>query len=305
MEIFLRIIKTAWDGFRRNGWLSFVATFTMMQALLLITLLFSLNVAVNRTIQAVNDRIDVAVFFKEFVPEADILVFKDKIDNVPGVKAINFVSQEQALKNYQSQNMMDQELQAIIGTDNNYLPASLEVKAINPDRIEEVVAQINVLDDNKIIAETTLKDNQNMINQLRKINRTVGVANVLLSFIFIIIALLIIFNTIRIAIFTRKEEIEIMKLVGATDWYIRWPFIIEGMVYGVVGAIWAFAITLLGYLVLVSGVLNKYLSLGVSDLPITHSQILLFVELFVMQLVLGIIVGGISSLFSTKKHLRV
>ncbi|MBU1083273.1 permease-like cell division protein FtsX [Patescibacteria group bacterium] len=305
MELFLRIIKTAWSGFRRNGWLSFVATFTMMQALLLITLLFSLNVAVNRTIQTVNDRIDVAIFFKEFVPETDILVFKDEIDSVPGVKAINFISQEQALKNYQAQNLIDEQLQDIIGTDNNYLPASLEVKIIHPDRIEEVVTQIISYDTNQLIATTTFKDNQTMINQLRKINRTVGLINVLLGFIFIIIALLIIFNTIRIAIFTRREEIEIMKLVGATDWYIRWPFIIEGMIYGIVGAIWAFATTLVGYLAITSGVLNKYLSLGVSDLPTTDSRILLLVELLIMQLVLGIIVGGASSLFSTKKHLRV
>lgn len=304
MEIVWRIIRTAWQGFRRNGWLSFVATFMMMQALLLITLFFSLNVVVNRTIQAVNSRIDVAIFFKEYVPETEILVFQDKINAISQIKSITFISQEQALKNYLTTSQEDASLLEAIGKDTNFLPASLEIKANDTNRIEETVAQIITLDSNQIISDTTLQKNQTLIDRLRKINRIISAANVGLSIIFVIIALLIIFNTIRITIFTRREEIEIMKLVGATDWYIRWPFIIEGVLYGVVGAVWAFIFTWLGYLVISSNFSQQYLSLGISKLS-NHSGLLLFSELLVLQLVLGILVGGVSSYLSTKRHLRV
>lgn len=303
MELFLRVIKTAWQGFKRNGWLSLVATFMMMQALLLISLFVSINVGVNKTIQAINSRIDVAVFFKEYVPESDIMVFKDRIKDIEGLKDITYVSQTEALENYTAYNSDSQELLEVIGDDASFLPASLEIKVDNPYMLEDVVTQIEAKDDTKMILETGLKKNQDIIDKLRKVNRMVGIADVSLSLIFIIIALLIIFNTIRMTIFTRKEEIEIMKLVGATDWYIRWPFIIEGMLYGVIGAIAAFLLMLAGWLFLNSNLGSQYLSLDALGSPTTISP-LFALQIFLLQLLFGVIVGAVSSYLSTKKHLH-
>ena len=307
MGTFLRIIRTAWYGFTRNGWLSFVATFMMMQTLLLITIFISLNVVVNQAIQSVNDRIDVAIFFKEYIPQSDVLAFKDEINSINGVKNIIFISQEQALESYIAQNQDNQELLNVIGDDSSFLPSSLEIKVTDPYLIESIVEKVETMDTGGLISETSLKKNQNVIDQLRKINRLVSWANISLSFIFIIIALLIIFNTIRITIFTRREEIEIMQLVGATDWYIRWPFIVEGMIYGIVGAVLAFTVTLLGYWFIISNISNKYFSI---DVTATASDAGLFniwlvVELFALQILLGILVGGISSYLSTRRHLRI
>lgn len=303
MELFLRVIKTAWQGFKRNGWLSLVATFMMMQALLLISLFISINVGVNRTIQAINSRIDVAVFFKEYVPEKDILAFRDKIQNIAGLKDITYVSQAEALKNYTAYNSDSQELLDVIGEDASFLPASLEIKVDNPYMLEGVVQQIEARDDTKMILETGLKKNQDIIDKLRKVNRMINIADISLSLIFIIIALLIIFNTIRMTIFTRKEEIEIMKLVGATDWYIRWPFIIEGMLYGVIGAIAAFILLAAGWLLINSGFGSRYFSLDAlgNQAMITP---LFALQIFLLQLMFGVVVGAISSYLSTKKHLH-
>ncbi|OGB85148.1 hypothetical protein A2994_03920 [candidate division Kazan bacterium RIFCSPLOWO2_01_FULL_48_13] len=303
MELFLRITKTAWQGFKRNGWLSLVATFMMMQALLLISLFVSINVGVNHTIQAINSRIDVAVFFKEYVPEADIMVFKDKIKDIEGLKDVTYVSQAEALKNYTAYNRDSQELLDVIGDDASFLPASLEIKVDNPYMLEGVVTEIEARDETKMVLETGLKKNQEIVNKLRQVNRMVGIADVALSLIFIIIALLIIFNTIRMTIFTRKEEIEIMKLVGATDWYIRWPFIIEGMLYGVIGAVAAFILLLAGLLFINSGVGSQYLALDALG-GSTVIGPLLILQIFLLQLLFGIVVGAISSYLSTKKHLH-
>lgn len=307
MGTFLRIIRTAWCGFTRNGWLSFVATFMMMQTLLIITIFISLNVVVNQAIQSVNDRIDVAIFFKEYIPQSDVLAFKDKINNINGVKNIIFISQEQALESYIAQNQDNQELLDVIGDDSSFLPSSLEIKVTDPYLIESIVEKVKSMDIEGLISETSLKKNQNVIDQLRKINRLVSWANISLSFIFIIIALLIIFNTIRITIFTRREEIEIMQLVGATDWYIRWPFIVEGMIYGIVGAVLAFIVTMLGYWFIISNISNKYFSIDVTAATSGAGlfNIWLVVELFALQILLGMLVGGLSSYLSTRHHLRI
>lgn len=307
MGTFLRIIRTAWNGFTRNGWLSFISTFMMMQTLLLITIFISLNVVVNQTIQSINDRIDVAIFFKEYIPQSDVLAFKDEISNVNGIKNIIFVSQEQALESYISQNQDNQELLNVIGDDSSFLPSSLEIKVTDPYLIESIVEEIKTMDTQGLISETSLKKNQNVIDQLRKINRLVSWANIFLSFVFITIALLIIFNTIRITIFTRREEIGIMQLVGATDWYIRWPFIVEGMIYGIVGAMLAFIVTLLGYWFIISNISNKYFSIDVTTVTGNASLFngWLIIELFALQILLGMLVGGISSYLSTRRHLRI
>lgn len=305
MEAILRVFRTSWQGFRRNGWLSFVATFMMMQALLLLTIFISLNLAVNQTIRAVNERIDVAVFFKEYVPEAEVLAFKSQIISIGGVRDITFISQAEALESYIAQNRDSQELLDVIGDDSSFLPASLEIKVDNPFLIEEIVQSIEARDTTAMILETSLKKNQEVIDRLRKISRFVGIANFMLSIIFIVIALLIIFNTIRITIFTRKEEIEIMKLVGATDWYIRWPFVVEGMMYGVTGALLAFIMTMLGYWLLTSSIGDKYFAIDVAGASQGVFGPWFALEILIIQLLFGMIVGAISSYLSTKRHLRV
>lgn len=305
MGIIFRTIKIGWQGFKRNGWLSFISSFMMMQALLLMTLFIGLNVAVSNTIQAINERIDVAVFFKEYIPQSEILAFKEQIYSIDGIKDIIFISQEQALESYIAHNQDNQELLDIIGDDSSFLPASLEVKIINPYLLESVVEKIMAADESGLISDTSLKKNQEVINQLRKINRFVSTINFMLGFIFIIIALLIIFNTIRIAIFTRREEIEIMKLVGATDWYIRWPFIIEGMIYGIAGALMAFTLTLFAYWSVISSIGSRYFAIDVTGAGSGLFNFWFAVELFMIQLLLGIVVGAVSSYLSTKRHLRI
>lgn len=304
MELFLRIIGTAWQGFKRNGWLSLVAIFMMMQSLLLISIFLSLNVAVDQTIKAVNERIDVAIFFKEYVPESDILVFRDQIQSLDGVKDITFVSQAEALASYIERNQGNQELLDVVGDDASFLPASLEIKVTDPYLIEPVVAQVTTADTNQLILETSLQKNQEVIDRLRRVNGFIAMANIILSLIFVVIALLIIFNTIRMTIFTRKEEIEIMKLVGATDWYIRWPFLLEGVFYGVAGAVLAFIATVAGYWILISSIGSDFFAFGATGTGTPIFGPIFALQLLLVQVTFGIVVGIVSSYLSTKRHLR-
>jgi len=305
MQIFLRIIKTAWYGFWRNGWLSLVAIFIMMQVLLLVGIFTSLNLGVAQAIQAINERIDVAVFFKDYVPESDILSFQQKITNLSGVKSIQFISHQKALESYVASNQRNKELLDIVGDDSTFFPASLEIKVDNPNLLETVVQRVKDQDQSGLIAQTSLEKNQVVINKLRNFNRLLMWGNLIVSFILIVIALLIIFNTIRITIFTRKEEIEIMKLVGATDWYIRWPFILEGVLYGIMGAILAFLLTLAVYQGVGLLLGKNYWSMQAVGGSLEIFSLPFAAKLFVFQLFFGVLVGSISSYSSTRRYLRI
>ncbi|MFA5966926.1 MAG: permease-like cell division protein FtsX [Patescibacteria group bacterium] len=305
MQIFLRIIRTAWHGFWRNGWLSLVAIFIMMQVLLLVGMFLTINLGVNKAIQSINERIDVAIFFKDYVPEADILSFQEKIKNISDIKEVKFISREQALASYTASNQSNKQLLDAIGNDPDFFPASLEIKTTDPAKLETIESQIKAQDQNSIISKTSLEKNKALISKLRKINLLLAWGDLGISFILMIIALLIIFNTIRITIFTRKEEIEIMKLVGATDWYIRWPLILEGVLYGIIGAVLAFLLTLGVYQGVSLALGSQYWSLQTLTGTTNLFTYAFAAKLFIFQLFFGVLVGSISSYLSTKRYLRV
>ncbi|MFH0912517.1 MAG: permease-like cell division protein FtsX [Patescibacteria group bacterium] len=305
MQIFLRIIKTAWHGFWRNGWLSLVAIFIMMQVLLLVGIFLTVNLGVNKAIQALNEQINVAVFFEDYVPDSDVLAFQDKIEYLKGVKDVQFISREQALERYTTSSQHDQALLDIVGDDSSFFPVSLQIEVTDANLLETVVQRVKDQDTNHIVTKTSLENNQVVVDKLRKFNWFLAWGNLALSLILIIIALLIIFNTIRITIFTHKEEIEIMKLVGATDWYIRWPLILEGVIYGLLGAVLAFLLTLGVYQGIILLLGEQYWSL--QTLVGAHNifDYVFAVKLFVVQLFFGVSVGAISSYLSTRRYLRI
>ncbi len=297
-----RIFRSAASGFRRNGWLSLVAVFIMTQALLIISIFASLNLVIGASIQAVNERIDVAVFFKETVTPAEARALKGQVEQWDGVREVIYVSSQEALDKFLADHRNRGAIREVIPKEENFLPASLEIKVTDPYLIEEVVERVRQGDGGRLISETSLEDNQKLIDQLRNFGGFVQRASLILALVLIIIALLIIFNTIRITIFTRREEIEIMKLVGATDWYIRWPFILEGILYGVIATILSLILLAVGYLALVRPMVDNYL-ISTSGNPVF--TVGFFVFLAVLQLVIALVVGGVSSYLATKRHLHI
>lgn len=297
-----RILKSSLAGFKRNGWLSLVAVFIMTQALLLISIFASLNLVIGASIQSINERIDVAVFFKETVTEADALALKAQVEPWEGVNQVIYVSSGEALDKFLVDHRNRGAIRDVVSKDENFLPASLEIKVTDPYLIEGIVERVRQLDGGRLISETSLEDNQKLIEKLRNFGSFVQKSSLALALVLVIIALLIIFNTIRITIFTRREEIEIMKLVGATDWYIRWPFILEGMLYGVIATGLALLLLYLGYLALVKPMAESYL-ISTAGNPVFSLGF--FVFLAVLQLLVALVVGGVSSYWATKKHLHV
>ncbi|MFA5009899.1 MAG: permease-like cell division protein FtsX [Patescibacteria group bacterium] len=297
-----RIFKSAWQSFRRNGWLSLVAVFIMAQALLIISILASLNVVIGTTITSINERIDVAVFFKETALEKDILELKSQVESWEDVRGVTYVSSQEAMDKFLTENRNRTIIRSIIPEEENFLPASLEIKASDPYKIEGIVEQIRNGQYAKVISETSLEDNQKIIEKLRNVSSFIQRSSLILAIVLVGVSLMIIFNTIRITIFTRRQEIEIMKLVGATDWYIRWPFIIEGMMYGVIASVLTSSLLALGYGAIIRPLMTNYL-ISTAGNPLFSGGFIAF--LVGLQLGVGLVVGGLSSYWATRKHLAI
>lgn len=299
---FVRIFKSATASFKRNGWLTIAAIFIMTQALLIISIFASLNVVIGASIQAINERIDVAVFFKETAPEDEILALKGQVDRWSEVKEVIYVSSQEALDKFLDEHRHRNAIREVVSEEENFLPASLEVKVTDPYQIEAVIGRVLESDYSKLISETSLEDNQKLIEKLRNLGSFVQRASLILALVFLIIAVLIIFNTIRITIFTRREEIEIMKLVGATDWYIRWPFLMEGILYGIIATVITLLLLYGGYLVILKPLVDNYLIVTEGSSVFTAG---FFIFLLALQLLVALVVGGFSSYLATKRHLNI
>lgn len=297
---FKRIFKSAFSNFLRNGWLSFVTIFIMTQALLIISIFASLNVVIGASIEAVNERIDVAVFFNETAQEDNILALKDQVEGVEGVREVVYTSSQDALEMFLKDNRNRGMIRDIISPEENFLPASLEIKVTDPYLIEGIIERVQGMDSNRLISETSLEDNQKIIERLRDLGGFIQRASFLLAVVFLIISVLIIFNTIRMTIFTRREEIEIMKLVGATDWYIRWPFLFEGIFYGLVATVLSSMLLGLGYITLIKPMVDGYL-ISEAGNPIFSFGFWAFI--LILQLIIAISVGSASSYLATRRHL--
>ncbi len=297
-----RTFRSAWQGFIRNGWLSLVAVIIMAQALLIVSILVGLNLVIGATIQSVNERIDVAVFLKETVTESEALAMKAEVEQYQGVRGVVYVSSKEAMDKFLVENRNSRLIKEIVPAGDSFLPPSLEVKVMDPKVIESVVSRMRSSNFSNLISETSLEDNQKIIDRLRNMGGFVQSASGILAIILMIIALLIIFNTIGVTIFTRKQEIEIMKLVGATDWYIRWPFILEGLLYGIIATAVTVILLVGGYYAIIKPLLANYL-ISTGGTPLFTPSFLII--LVILQLALGLLVGGMSSYMATRKHLAI
>ena len=301
---FIRIIQGGSRNFLRNAWLSTAATAVMTVTLTIVIVSFISNVALTATIKSVTDKIDVSVFLINTTPPDQISRFEQTLRDSGNVASLTYVSPQQAVTNYEEQNKNRPDLIQALTTAGNVLPSSIQIKAKDPknlDIIEAVVSQPA----NKVLLDPTAPPSYTG-NRKETIDRIVHFANffkttgLIASLIFIFISTLIIFNTIRMAIFTRRDEIEIMKLVGATKWFIRGPFIFEAALYGIIAA---FIAVTLSYVILLSsaGKVASYIDFS-STVSFFHAYPFVIIG---AELLLGIVIGASSSILAMSRYLKL
>ena len=296
-----RIIKSGLINFWRNGWLSTATVLIMTVTLLAWTSIFLLNVVLTSVLGVLEQKVDISVYFNLDAKEADILALKSKLDNLEEVKNVEYVSTGEALEIFKKRHSGDEILlKSIQELNDNPLEASLNVLAKDASQYETVVSFLGQNQFGNIISKVNYAENKIVIERLGNIIGVLRQSGLAAGLILALIAFLVAFNTVRLAIYSSREEITIMKLVGASNRFVRGPFIVEGVLHGLVSSAFSFMIIIPGVAVIGPKLFNFLPEINlVNYLGDNFWQLLFF------QTLGGIILGVFSSWFAIRKYLKV
>jgi cell division transport system permease protein len=287
-----RHVKATWKNIRRSPYQAFAAILIMMLTFLVISFFTFLIGGSSKIVSYFESKPQVTAFFKNETKQSDINNLENTLQSTSKVASVKFVSKEEALKIYREQNKNDPLLLDLVTAD--ILPASLEISA---NQIEDLSSISDTLKTSPIVEEVVFqKDVVSTLTSWTGAIRKIGVALIILLSL---VSVFIMVTIIGIKISQKKDDIEIMRLIGATNWYIRWPFIFEGMFYGIIGAFFGWLISSLT-LWAATPFLSSFLR-GIPVLPV--SPITLF-ELLGVELILAAILGAFSSFLAVLRYLK-
>jgi len=299
-----RIIRSGWHSFMRSGFTSIASVLIMTITLFVITSLIFVQASLNASLTDIKEKVDVTVYFVPGAEEASIKKVEDSLAKLPEIKSVTYTSAEEALSNFKDKHSNDYlTLQALDELSENPLGASLNVKANDPSQYESIAKYFE--NDNAIskgaltiIDKIDYHQNKIVIDRLTSIingARSLGFA---VSFVLIIISIMITFNTIRLIIYMSRDEISVMKLVGAGYKYVQGPFIVSGILVGVCASL----LTILIFIP-ISIWLGNHMTdfIGINLYQYYKSN---FLQLFIIMLGSGILLGSISSFFAISRYLR-
>lgn len=302
-----RIARSGFFSFWRNGFVSLSSVLVMIITLFVITATIFLGAILNASLQEIKNKVDINVYFVRTAPEADILALQKALEILPEVKLpVEYVSREDALADFRLKHQDDQfTLQALDELGENPLGASLNIRAKEPSQYEGIAEFLKskdaLADDGTtIIDKINYYQNKTAIDTLTKMINSANRLGFILTLFLVLVSILITFNTIRLAIFMSRDEISVMRLVGASRMYIRGPFIVSGAIYGVVSGfitlILFFPITLwLG-----NATAEFFVGLNVFSYYISN-----FAQIFLIVIFSGAFIGALSSFLATRKHLKI
>lgn len=306
-----RILKAGFVSFFRNGFVSLAAILVMSITLFAVgSLLFS-GALLDDSLAELRDKVDINVYFHVDAEEDDILSVKTALEGLPEVEIVLYTSREEALRQFRERHKDDQlTLQALDELEENPLGASLSVKAKETSQYEGIanfLGSENALSitETPIIDKVNYFQNKVAINKLTEIIDTSERSNLLKTILLVVVSVLITFNTIRLAIYNSREEIRVMKLVGAGNWYVQGPFIVSGAMYGVVSS----AISLVLFYPVTQWFgpvfypFSFFSNLEEIDLLAYYSSN--FAEIFITTLLVGILLGVISSFLAVRRYINV
>ena len=298
-----QLIIFSWQTFWRNIWLSIVTITIIVLALVSINFLIVLNIITETAVSLVQEKIDVSVYFKQTVTEPQVLEVKTYLSSLSQVQSIDYVSQQEALQRFRQRHQENTPIiQSLEELEQNPLGATLIVQAKNLDDYPEILSVLDNSKYNELILDKNFDDHKAYIGKLKNIADTINRIGILTALVFIFIATLIVFNTIRVAIYTHRQEIGIMKLVGAANWFIRSPFIIEGIWYGIVATVFAIGIIFPLLNIMQPFVNTFFLTADVSLSGYFRQH---FWQIFGVEFLCIILLNAISSFVAIRRYLNV
>lgn len=302
MISFLRIVRNGFVNFIRNGVLSFASTTIMVLTLLTLSLFFITNIVLNTGIDAIQNKIDVSSYLQDTAKESEIIALQTKLASLSEVKSVKYVSKQEALERYKQQNANNQKLLESLQGIDNPLPASLEVKVYDPSKLDQVTKIFDEEQYKPLVRKVSYKENKIVIDKLFSATEFIKKVGIGATIVFALVALIIIYNTIRIAIFSQSNDIEIMRLVGATNWYIRGPFVMEGVLYGIIATV--ISMIALGAILYYTGpsLGNYFGGVGTDVTTYLYNN---SITIFFLQLAIGILIGTASSMLALRRYLKI
>lgn len=300
-----RALKLGWQNFWRNRWLSIVTVLILILTLFLISLMATVKVVADKTLDSVKAKVDMSVYFNPSADKTAVIQLQDRLENMPEVKEVEYISPDDALADFREKNKDNATIiGALDSLGTNPLGAVLVITA---KKLEDYPNIVKVLDEKNyrtIIQEKTgdFENNQVMIDRLSNIANNINKFGLVLGLIFAVIAILMIFNTIRITIYSYRDEIGIMKLVGASNAFVRAPFVIESIIYGLIasficlGLIYTMIITIAPFL-------NRFFA-GYELNIVGYFNENFFLILGAL-IVFSVVLCVVSSLIAVRRYLRV
>lgn len=302
---FSRIIKTGIVNFVRNAWLAIAAMAVMVVTLTIVLFSLVANATFNNTIDQIRSKIDVSIYLKDTVDESKTQDLIADIKKLPNVESVSYLSKEEVLQNYVKDNKGNVDLLSAVSQTDNPLPATIRIKPRDLNKLDDIKTYLS----KKKIAELQSDqpsysgDRKEAIDKITHATNILQRAGIVAVLIFAVISVLIIFNTIQMAIFNRRDELTIMRLLGASTWYIRGPFVVESIVYGIVSAV--ISVFLIHSMFVAASSALEATSLGLLDINYSAEYFRAHLWwLLLMQLGVGILIGAASSTVATQRYLK-
>ncbi len=303
---FFRVLKAALRNFRRNVWLSIATTIIMAITLIMMSLLYCANVLGVHILKSIEDKVDISATFKDSTSIEQIKVITTDLQAREDVKEIRVVTSEEALKIFRQRHADDPFIeQSLKELEQNPLPANMFIVATDPRFYQNIVHQLQTEKYSTFIEKVNFENSKPVIDRLIAVMDQIKNIGLITTAVFAVLVLLIMFNTIRLAIYSFREEIDIMRLVGASNWFIQGPFIIEAMAVAFLGVVLS-NLVIFPVLHAVSPQVRNFFFNAATTQPFDLYQYALshIFSLVGLQLLLAVGLAAFSSMFAIRRYLR-
>jgi cell division transport system permease protein len=298
-----RIFRAGFINFLRSATVSFASIVTITLALFVIGGLWLSAAFLNSSLADVQNKVDISVSMKPAATEADILSLKKTLEAMPEVKEITYSTREQEYQDFRKRNENNDLIIRSLDEVGNPFGARLNIRAVDPGRYEPIAKFLSggsalSTSGESIVDQVTFK--KNVVDKLVKIIATAKQVGLAITLVLVLIAVMVTFNTISLAIYISREEISLMKLVGAANNYVRGPFIVEGIIAGAIS-------TLLALILLYPATIwVRNVTSGVfGGVNLVSYFLAHFAQIFLALLAAGVILGMVSSFLAIRKHLKI
>jgi len=297
-----RVFRSGFVGFWRNGVVSAASILTLTVTLTVIGSLLLASAYLNASLETIKNNVDISVSFKTDAPEGEILSLKNTIESLPEVKDIEYISRDQELADFRERHKDNALLVRSLDEVGNPFGARLNIKAKDPSQYESIARFLGASAEDSslnrdIIDQTTFK--KDIVDRLIGLIGAIKKIGFVISMVLIFMSILVTFNTLSLAIYTSREEISVMKLVGASNNYVSGPFVVEGIIAGIISVF--ISIGILYPLVLWVKNATEGVYGGINMVAYYVDN---FIEIFLVLLVAGLLLGVISSFLAIRRYLK-